>query len=75
MNIMKNTKKPSKRYLGETTRSVRYFWKSFWSINPVDTVVSLSMCVSSSILMMQRYARYQRELGQVMIAEKRSFIS
>jgi hypothetical protein len=44
---------------------------NFSPTNPVFTVVKQNMFVSNSIPMMQRYAKYPKELEQVMRAAKR----
>jgi hypothetical protein len=46
---------------------------NFSQKNHVFTVVRQNMSVSNSGLMMQRYARYPRELEQVMLVAKRYF--
>jgi len=73
MNIMKNTKTLSRKFHGEITRNEYFFSTNFSQINLVFTVVRQNMSVSNSGLMMQRYARYPRELEQVMLVAKRYF--
>jgi len=73
MNIMKNTKTPSRRFHEETTRNEYFFSTNSSQINPVFTVVRQNTFVLNSTPMMQRYAKYPRELEQVMKAAKRYF--
>jgi len=73
MNIMKNIKKPLRRFHEEITRNEYFFSMNFSQTNPVFTVVRQNTFVLNSTPMMQRYARYPRELEQVMKAAKRYF--
>jgi len=70
---MKNTRTPSKRFHEETTRNGYFFSMNSSQTNPVFTVVRQNTFVLNSIPMMQRYAKYPKELEQVMRAAKRYF--
>tara|TARA_Y100000748_G_C15173744_1_gene362725 strand:+ start:17 stop:241 length:225 start_codon:yes stop_codon:yes gene_type:complete len=73
MNIMKNIKKPLRRFHEEITRNEYFFSMNFSQTNPVFTVVRQNTFVLNSTPMMQRYAKYLNESEQAMRAAKRYF--
>ena len=71
---MKNTKIPSRRFHEEIIRKEYFFSMNSSQKNHVCIVVNQNTFVLNSGPMMQKFAKYQKELVLVMTAVKKCFI-